>query len=52
MGKETDRLVSLADDLNYQGASGARERDVLLSVGRAGDHRSSFDDASETGIQI
>ena len=33
MGKETDRLVSLADDLNYQGASGARERDVLLSVG-------------------
>ena len=33
MGKETDRLVSLADDLNYQGANGARERDVLLSVG-------------------
>ena len=33
MGKETDRLVSLIDDLDYQGANGARERDVLLSVG-------------------
>ena len=33
MGKETDRLVSLADDLDYQGSNGARERDVLLSVG-------------------
>ena len=33
MGKETDRLVSLVDDLDYQGANGARERDVLLSVG-------------------
>ena len=33
MGKETDRLASLADSLNYQGASGERERDVLLSAG-------------------
>ena len=33
MGKETDRLASLADTLNYQGASGERERDVLLSAG-------------------
>jgi aspartate kinase len=33
MGKETDRLVSLAEELNYQGANAARERDVLLSVG-------------------
>ena len=33
MGKETDRLVSLVDDLGYQGSNGARERDVLLSVG-------------------
>ena len=33
MGKETDRLASLADTLNYQGARGERERDVLLSAG-------------------
>ena len=33
MGKETDRLVSLAEKLNYQGVNAARERDVLLSVG-------------------
>ena len=33
MGKETDRLASLADSLNYQGASAERERDVLLSAG-------------------
>ena len=33
MGKETDRLASLADTLNYQGVDGARELDVLLSVG-------------------
>ena len=33
MGKETDRLASLADSLDYQGASGERERDVLLSAG-------------------
>ena len=33
MGKETDRLVSLAEKLNYQGVNVARERDVLLSVG-------------------
>ena len=33
MGKETDRLASLADSLNYQGANGERERDVLLSAG-------------------
>ena len=33
MGKETDRLASLATSLNYQGASGERERDVLLSAG-------------------
>ena len=33
MGKETDRLASLADSVNYQGASGERERDVLLSAG-------------------
>ncbi|MFL2504680.1 MAG: aspartate kinase [Candidatus Azotimanducaceae bacterium] len=33
MGKETDRLVFLAEKLNYQGVNAARERDVLLSVG-------------------
>ena len=33
MGKETDRLVSLGEKLNYQGVNAARERDVLLSVG-------------------
>ncbi len=33
MGKETDRLVSLAEKVNYQGVNAARERDVLLSVG-------------------
>ena len=33
MGKETDRLVSMAEKLNYQGVTAPRERDVLLSVG-------------------
>jgi aspartate kinase len=33
MGDETDRLVSLADEVNYKGLDARRELDVLLSTG-------------------
>ena len=33
MGDETDRLVSLADEVNYDGLDARRELDVLLSTG-------------------
>ena len=33
MGKETDRLVSLSEEINYRGNGASREMDVLLSVG-------------------
>ncbi|MBO6556810.1 MAG: aspartate kinase [Pseudomonadales bacterium] len=33
MGKETDRLVELAEEVDYQGLDARREMDVLLSTG-------------------
>jgi len=33
MGHETDRLVDLAEEVNYQGLDARREMDVLLSTG-------------------
>lgn len=33
MGHETDRLVELAEEVDYQGLDGRREMDVLLSTG-------------------
>ena len=33
MGHETDRLVELAEEVNYQGLDARREMDVLLSTG-------------------
>ncbi|MBA58741.1 MAG: aspartate kinase [Gammaproteobacteria bacterium] len=33
MGKETDRLVSLSEEIDYRGNGASRELDVLLSVG-------------------
>ena len=33
MGDETDRLVSLANEVNYNGLDARREMDVLLSTG-------------------
>ena len=33
MGDETDRLVSLANEVNYKGLDARRELDVLLSTG-------------------